>query len=80
VVRAADPSEVYLVITVGGIPDPRVIAVIPDAVPGIARGDWLPEPGGVAGISPAPGKVKWSAIIPPESQAEILSAADNRDQ
>jgi hypothetical protein len=76
VVRAADPSEAYLAITAEGIPDPRVIAVILDAVPGITREEWLPEPGGAAGINPAPGQIIWSAIIPPESQEQILRAVD----
>jgi hypothetical protein len=69
----------YLAETGEGIPDPRVIAVILDAVPGIAREEWLPAPGGAAGINPAPGQIIWSAIISPESQAQILSTADAAD-
>jgi hypothetical protein len=60
----------------GRNPGPRVIAVILDAVPGIAQQDWLPEPGGAAGITPSPGQITWSAIIPPDTQARILADAD----
>ncbi len=64
VARASDASEVYLAVTAEGIPDPCVLAVILDAIPGINAEDWLPEPGGVAGITPSPGQVIWSTIIP----------------
>jgi hypothetical protein len=53
-----------------------VIAVILDAVPGIAQQDWLPEPGGAAGITPSPGQIVWSAIIPADTQARILADTD----
>ena len=75
VVRASDPSEAYLAITAEGFPDPRVIAVVLDAVPGISAEDWLPEPGAAAGITPSPGQIIWSAVIPPDSQARILADA-----
>jgi hypothetical protein len=77
VVRASDASEAYLAITAEGIPDPRVIAVILDAVPGIAQEDWLPEPGGAAGITPSAGQIIWSVIIPPDIQARILADTDD---
>jgi hypothetical protein len=75
VVRASDPSEAYLAITAEGFPDPRVIAVILDAVPGMGADDWLPEPGGAAGITPSAGQIIWPTIIPPDSQARMLADA-----
>lgn len=76
VVRASDESEAYLAVSTEGFFDPRVIAIILSAVPGIEEGDWLPEPGGAIGIDPNPGQIIWSTIIPPAVQADILARAE----
>lgn len=77
VVRASDASEAYLAVSAEGFFDPRVIAIILDAVPGIDKDDWLPEPGGAVGIDPTPGQIIWSTIISPAVQADILARAEN---
>jgi acetamidase/formamidase len=77
VVRASeDATEAYLAITAEGFSDPRVLGIILSAVPGIDKDDWLPEPGGAAGIDPNPGQIIWSTIIPPAVQANILTRAE----
>jgi hypothetical protein len=78
-VRAASASEAYLAICAEGFLDPRVIALILDAVPGINNDDWQPEPGGVANIRPTPGQIIWSTIIPPKVQTEILARSGDVD-
>jgi hypothetical protein len=78
VVRASDESEAYLAVSGEGFVDPRVLAIILKAVPGIDEDDWLPEPGGVAGIDPGPGEIIWSTIIPPAVQEDILARAEKK--
>jgi hypothetical protein len=65
-VRAED--EAYVAIATEGFLDPRLIAVILAAVPGVASGDWQPEPGGVMGVEPAYGQIVYSAMISPQTQ------------
>ena len=76
VVRAANPSEAYLAIVAEGFIHPQMIAVILNAVPGIADSDWQPEPGGVAGIDPQPGQIIWSTMIPAQVQAALIARVD----
>ena len=68
----AHGSETYLSIGAENIADPRVFAIIINAIPGIGPDSWLPEPDGVAGLIPGPGEVIWSTILPPEVAAQIL--------
>ncbi|GAA2488660.1 hypothetical protein [Winogradskya humida] len=76
----AQGQETYLVIGTENIADPRVFAIIINAVPGIDHASWLPEPDGVAGISPQPGEVIWSTIMPPDVAAQILAAFLDSDR
>ncbi|MGW4464524.1 hypothetical protein [Micromonospora sp. NPDC004704] len=69
--RAAD-GETYLAVGTENIADPKIFAVILDAVPGIDRDAWLAEPGGVVGLAPEPGEIIWSTILPPAVAAELL--------
>jgi hypothetical protein len=69
--RAVD-GETYLAVGAENIADPKVFAVIMDAVPGISNDAWQAEPGGVAGITPGPGEIIWSTILPPEVAAQLL--------
>ncbi len=73
VVRAPDGSPAYLAVSAEGYVRSDVLAIILTAVPGVDASDWQPEPGGAVGINPRPGQIIWSAIIPPDSQAEILA-------
>jgi hypothetical protein len=76
-VYASNATEAYLAISAEGFVRPEMIAIMLDAVPGIDRDDWQIEPDGVAGILPASGQLIWSAIIPPEAQADILQRFDS---
>jgi hypothetical protein len=69
--RAVD-GETYLAIGAENIADPKVFAVIMDAVPGIDNDAWQAEPGGVAGMTPGPGEIIWSTILPPAVAAQLL--------
>jgi hypothetical protein len=76
VVRASDEPEAYLAVGTEGFFDPRVIAIILSAVPGIEEGDWLPEPEGAVGIDPNAGQIIWSTVIPPAVQVDILARTE----
>lgn len=65
-------QETYLVIGTENIADPKVFAIIINAVPGIDHSSWLPEPDGVTGLQPAPGEVVWSTIMPPSVAVRLL--------
>jgi len=69
--RARD-NETYLAIGTENSADPKVFAVIINAVPGIDKDDWMPEPGGAAGLVPGAGEVIWSTILPPDVAAALL--------
>lgn len=79
-VRANDGGEAYLSIAAEGFIQPRMIALILSAVPGISESDWQPEPGGVTDIKPAEGQIIWSTMIPPDIQARILELAETTDE
>jgi hypothetical protein len=72
-VRADDGHDAYLAITADGVPDPKVIAVILAAVPGVSADDWRPEPAAIPGLSTAPGEVIWSTCLQPEASARVLT-------
>lgn len=65
-------GETYLAIATEGFLDPREIAVVLSAVPGMAADDWQIEPGEVLGITPGVGQLVYSAMLPPESLAAML--------
>lgn len=79
-VRAEDGGEAYLAIAAEGFIQPRMIALILSAVPGISESDWQAEPGGVSDIKPKEGQIIWSTLIPPDIQARILVLAETPDQ
>jgi hypothetical protein len=79
-VRAEDGGEAYLAIAAEGFVQPRMIALILSAVPGISESDWQPEPGGVSDIKPKEGQIIWSTLIPPDIQARILELAETPDR
>ncbi|GGL15332.1 hypothetical protein GCM10012284_57470 [Mangrovihabitans endophyticus] len=68
----AREQETYLIVGTENIADPKVFAIIINAIPGIDPSSWLPEPDGVAGIQPKPGEVIWSTIMPPSVAAQLL--------
>lgn len=71
--RAAD-GDTYLAIGTENIADPKVFAVIINAIPGIDPASWMPEPNGVAGLNPDPGEIIWSTILPPAVAAQLLDS------
>lgn len=71
-VRAEDGGEAYLAIAAEGFIQPRMIALLLGAIPGIDEGEWQPEPGGVCDIVPKEGQIIWSTMIAPDIQARIL--------
>lgn len=71
-VRASNGHEAYLAIIAEGIPDPQVIALLLDCVPGVDRDEWQPEPSAVAGLNPGSGEVIWSTLFPSEVASTIL--------
>jgi len=68
----ANGGETYLVIGTENIADPKVFAVIINAIPGVEPTSWMPEPNGVAGLDPDPGEIIWSTILPPTVAAQLL--------
>ena len=71
--RAAD-GETYLVVGTENVADPKIFAVIINAVPGVDPSSWMPEPSGVAGLEPDPGEIIWSTILPPAVAAQLLDS------
>jgi hypothetical protein len=68
----AEDGDTYLAVGVENIADPKIFAVIINAVPGVDGESWLPEPGGVLGLTPQPGEVIWSTILPPSVASQLL--------
>lgn len=65
-------GETYLAIATEGFLDPREVAVVLSAVPGMTADDWQIEPGEMLGIHPGVGQLVYSAMLPPESLAAML--------
>lgn len=65
-------GETYLAIATEGFLDPREVAVVLSAVPGMTADDWQIEPGEVLGITPGVGQLVYSAMLPPETLAAML--------
>jgi hypothetical protein len=79
-ILAQDGGEAYLAIAAEGFIQPRMIALILSAVPGISDSDWQAEPGGVSDIKPREGQIIWSTMIAPNVQARILELAEPAEQ
>jgi hypothetical protein len=75
----ADDGEAYIVIGAEGQPNATAYALLLSSIPGIDKDDWQPEPGGVAGLTPASGEIIWSAIIPTEASALLLDTYPAKD-
>lgn len=73
-VKTAD-AETYLIVGAEGFHDANTLAILLSAIPGMAAEDWVIEPGEVLGVEPAPGQLVYSAMIPPESLAQILEVS-----
>lgn len=71
-VRAENGHEGYLAIFAEGIQNPEMYALLLDCVPGVSPDDWQPEPSDVADMTPAPGEVIWSTLLPPGVASAIM--------
>ncbi len=74
-VHVAD-GETYLVISTEGYLDPKVIAVILAAVPGVPADDWQAEPGKVSGVEPGPAQIVFSTLLPESTLVQVLDDID----
>lgn len=70
----ANGGETYLAVGTENIADPKIFAVIINAVPGVDPSSWMPEPSGVVGLEPEPGEIIWSTILPPGVAAQLLDS------
>lgn len=71
-----EDGESYLALTATGFWDHKVVAIILNAVPGVAASDWQIEPKGVNGIQPESGQVVYSTMLEPEQLSAVLEAVD----
>ncbi len=74
-IRANENSwaEAYITVTGRGMADANLLALILGSIPGIAPGDWFPEPSPIAGLTPQSGELIWSALLSTEVQSELLT-------
>lgn len=75
-VGSAEDAETYLAVLAEGFLDPRMLAIILSAVPGIPADNWVTEPGDVLGIKPEDGQFVFSTILPPAVLSAILEEVD----
>lgn len=69
-------NEAYLAIIAVGIPDPEVIALLLDCIPGISPQDWQAEPSQLVEMDASPGEIIWSTLFPAEVADAILAMVD----
>jgi len=73
-----DDGRAYIAVgAVGGIDSAIMVAVL-SAIPGLHADEWMPEPSEILGLQPARGEILWSAMMPPECQAELMGWADGQ--
>lgn len=72
-VRMLEDGQVYIAVGATGIADPKFFALMFTSFVGLGAGDWLPEPGGAAGLECVPGEILYSAMMSQEAQANLLS-------
>lgn len=69
-------GETYLAVSIEGFLNPRQIAVILDAIPGVHSDEWIAEPGDKLGITPGPGQLVYSTLLEAKALAALLDEAD----
>lgn len=69
-------GQVYLAVGATGIADASFFSLLFSSFPGVATGDWLPEPEGNLNIPPASGEILWSTLMTPEAQTLLLASVD----
>lgn len=74
-VRSKD-GDTYLTITTEGFIEPRMLAIILEAVPDVSREDWLPEAGPIGGLKSRLGRLLFSTMIPAEALSHVLEEVD----
>lgn len=68
----ADQGQQFVAFIARNVFDPKRLAVMMNALPGITADDWGPEPGGIADLRPGSGEIIWSAVLEPETADRIL--------
>ncbi|WP_322613047.1 hypothetical protein [Dermacoccus abyssi] len=76
----ADRGEQFVAFIARQVYDPKRLAVMMSALPGVSGDDWGPEPAGIADLAPGPGEVVWSAVLTPEAANAILDAVPWSDE
>lgn len=79
VVVRADRGEQFVAFIARNVFDPVRLAVMMDALPGVAPEDWGPEPMGIANLKPDSGEIIWSAWLTTEAADQILGIAPPSD-
>jgi hypothetical protein len=72
-IRADNGHEAYIAISALGLVDSTIFVLLLTSIPGVASEDWMPEPGGVAGIAPEEGEILWSVAMPTATAERLLS-------
>lgn len=80
VVVRADRGEQFVAFIARSVFDPARLAVMMDALPGVAGTDWAPEPGGIADLQPKSGEIIWSAWLTTDAADQILDMAPESDE
>lgn len=72
VVIRADSGQQFVAFIAQNVFDPKRLAVMMSALPGVAPDDWAPEPGGIADLNPRSGEIIWSAVLTTDAADQIL--------
>jgi hypothetical protein len=67
-----EDGEAYVAVGATGTLDHTFMVTLLSAIPGLLADDWLPEPDGNLQIEVAPGEVVWSALLPAETQQQLM--------
>ncbi|WP_109686039.1 hypothetical protein [Branchiibius hedensis] len=70
----ADRGEQYVAFIAENVFDPRALAAMMDAFPGMSASDWAPEPNQAFGMNPKIGQIIYSAPLPTDVADSILDA------
>lgn len=74
-IKVHEDGEAYVGIGATGVADVALFVTLFSAFPGVDPADWMAEPDGALAITPAPGEILWSAMLPPATQ-QFLAARE----
>lgn len=78
-VRMMSDGDTYISVGYARAADPKFIAFVLDAFPGVNSNDWQVEPSEVVEIEPMEGEIVYSAIFPTKVQASLLAEFDSQE-